>query len=142
MAWFYNNYSGALIEESAPAPEFFVLEGELHLGNGWHEYGTEAEVNAAVAANHWPAPTTSSSQQVSNAAGSAAHKAASAASSAIGDGFKLTFGNTTGLLGRILKAGFGIVLIIAGFLKLTGAGKTLEQVIPVVGGAAGKVLRA
>jgi hypothetical protein len=47
----------------------------------------------------------------------------------LGNGFQLTFGNTTGLLGRILKIGFGGILIIEGFLKLSGSGKTITSVI-------------
>ena len=135
MAWFYNSYSGALIEESAPAPEFFVLEGLLHAGNGWHEYGSEADVDAAVAANHWPPPTVSSSQQVSNAASSAESEATSGVSSAL-KGLTLHWPSADTFLGRALKIIVGGVLLIAGILTMTGASKAA---LGVAGQAASKL---
>lgn len=66
MTWFYNSHSGEIENESPPAPLYFVLEAELHAGTGWHAYPTQAEVLAAVAANHWPAPTTNLGQNLSN----------------------------------------------------------------------------
>lgn len=128
MAWFYNSTTGAITQASAPDPQFFILEADLHLGTGWHEYGTEADVEAAVKANGWPAPTTSLTQEASNGAASTAKQAASAAKSVIGSGFKLTFGNTTGLLSRILKVTFGGILIIAGLMRMTGADKDVIQI--------------
>lgn len=135
MAWFYNSYSGALIEESAPAPEYFVLEALIHAGNGWHEYGSQADVDAAVAANHWPAPTVSSSKQVSNAASSAE----SEATSGLGDtlkGLRLHWPSADTFLGRALKIVVGGVLLTAGILKMTGASKAA---LGVAGQAAGKL---
>lgn len=56
-------------------------------------------------------------------------------------GWNLVFGNWKGILIRSLKIGFGAILITAGILKLTNADKTLNQVLPLVGGPAGKVLK-
>lgn len=42
---------------------------------------------------------------------------------------------------RGLKVLFGGILIMAGILKLTNTDKTLNQVLPVIGGPAGKVLK-
>lgn len=61
--------------------------------------------------------------------------------SAIPNAFSLVFGNTTGLLLRALKVIFGGILITAGVIKLSGADKTLNQVLPLVGGPVGKVLK-
>lgn len=47
-----------------------------------------------------------------------------------------------GILTRFLKITIGGILLIAGILKLTNTDKTLEQVLPLLGGPAGKVLRA
>jgi hypothetical protein len=66
VTWFYNNRSGEIENESPPSPIYFALEAELHLGTGWHAYATEAELDAAVAANGWPAPTTNLGQNLSN----------------------------------------------------------------------------
>jgi hypothetical protein len=73
-----------------------------------------------------------------DAAGDITSAAQSAAKDALGSGFHLVFGNTTGLLTRTLKIIFGGVLVIAGIMRLTGAHDRLEQLIPV----AGKVLAA
>lgn len=54
----------------------------------------------------------------------------------------LKFGNFGGLLVRGLKILIGGVLLVAGILKMSGADKKLEQVLPLVGGPAGKVLKA
>lgn len=43
---------------------------------------------------------------------------------------------------RGLKVLFGGILIVAGILKLTNTDKTLNQVLPIVGGPVGKVLKA
>ena len=42
---------------------------------------------------------------------------------------------------RGLKVVFGGILIVAGIIKMTGTDKTLNQVLPLVGGPAGKVLK-
>jgi hypothetical protein len=47
-----------------------------------------------------------------------------AAKNLLGSGYQLVFGNTTGLLGRILKVIIGGVLILSGIVHLTGADKS------------------
>jgi hypothetical protein len=133
MPWFYNSRTGAFAEEAGALGFLSVLGSKL--GLGWHEYPTEQAMDAAIAQNHWPPPTTNPANPIGKTAVGSVEAGAPTA-------FRLVFGNTTGLLGRILKVGVGLVLIIAGALKITGAGKTLEQVLPVVGGPAGKLLSA
>lgn len=67
--------------------------------------------------------------------------AAKAAESLALPQWALVFGNFKGILTRALKIIFGGILIIAGVLKVTGTDKTLNQVLPLVGGPAGKVLK-
>jgi hypothetical protein len=132
--WFYNSDTGSVISEPALGDTI-----QAHLP-GWHgPFGTKAEALAYYQANAaanpgWKAPT--------GLAGNVANEAGDAAGSVLGNGFKLVLGNTTGLLSRILKVVFGGILLIAGVLKLSGADKKLEAVLPVVGGPAGKVLAA
>lgn len=77
-----------------------------------------------------------------SSAASAGNAALNAGTSAVSGGWDLAFGNTKGLLTRILKVVFGGILLVAGILKLSGTDKKLEQVLPLVGGPAGKVLAA
>jgi hypothetical protein len=136
--WFYNSDTGSVVSEPA-----FGDTIQAHLP-GWHgPFGTKAEALAYYqqnAASHsgWKAPT----GLAGNLGNAVSTVAGGAVKSVLGDGFHLVFGNTSGLLGRILKVAFGVILIVAGVLKLSGTDKKLEQVIPVVGGAAGKVLMA
>lgn len=136
MPWFYNSRTGAYAEEAGVLGWLSVLGSKL--GLGWHEYPTEQAMYAAVAANHWPQPTT----HPSNPAGKIAVGSAEAAAKGVPTAFHLVFGNTGGLLGRALKVIVGLVLMLAGALKLSGTSRTLADVLPVIGGPAGKVLRA
>jgi hypothetical protein len=138
MAYFYNSYSGEVniasqslnpVEEAS----FLANEARLHSGAGWHEYPDQAAMLAAIQANHWPAANSGNPGNVAaGAAATGAKKAAQAAADAITKGWKLVFGNTTGLLGRILKVVFGGVLVIAGLTRITGAKK---DIISVAGNA-------
>jgi hypothetical protein len=128
VPWFYNSYSGKLVHEDLPSPGYLAYEAALHTATGWHELGVadsataaqaEAWVNAHLKGGAPPDPNASPSQYASNSLGQAANKAGQA----VAGTFQLTFGNDTGLLGRILKVGLGLVLIISGVVKLTGAGK-------------------
>ena len=92
-------------------------------------YATEAE--AQTAQNPQPSPN------VQQAAGRAVSGAVNDATSGLFSGFKLVFGNTSGLLTRILKVGLGSVLIMLGVAKLTNADNKLMdlakniKVIPI-----------
>lgn len=58
MAWFYNSHSGQVIQDDNLLTEWGdVLRTKL--GAGWHEYGSQAQMDAAIKANNWP-PATSS----------------------------------------------------------------------------------
>lgn len=129
MAVFYNSRSGyyAVASQSLnPAAEalFLSYEAQLHSGTGWHEYSTLADMQAAVKANSWPAPTRSLT-------GAAGQGAATEGGAALGGGYHLVFGNTTGLLGRILKVVLGAVLLLSGIIRMTSIDKAAL-------GAAGK----
>lgn len=135
MAVFYNSETGQYDVESQslnPVEEaaFLANEARLHTGTGWHEYPSVAAMNEAVAANHWPAPT-QNNNPVSAAQNQAKGTASHAADQALGTGWNLVFGNTTGLLGRIIKVLLGAVLLISGILRMTGTDKAAL-------GAAGK----
>jgi len=128
MPWFYDSYSGKLVHEDPPSPGYYAYEAALHTGTGWHELGVadtataaqaEAWVNANLKGGAAPDPNASVGTYASNAAGQAASKAGQTVASA----FQLSFGNTTGLLGRVLKVAIGLILIISGLVRLTGAGK-------------------
>lgn len=129
MPWFYNSYSGEAVKESGPAATLYYAA--LHTGTGWHEYATKNAMLAAVKAHGWPAPTSSIIQGVDNAV---TGTITSAVTSAIEGAFQglghFTVGvtGTTGLLGRVLKVVFGGVLITAGIMRFTGAGRDLFQI--------------
>jgi len=136
--WYYNTESGELTNGN----NLENLGNNLLGGLGWHELnipGSDTEAQAAAAAKaEFPAGKTPTTSLATGAANTAQNEIGSV----LGGGFKLVFGNTTGLLTRILKVVFGGILLIAGILKLSGTDKKLEQVLPVVGGPAGKVLAA
>jgi hypothetical protein len=76
MAVFYNSVSGDYQTASQslnPVSEAIFLSDEalLHTGDDWHEYSSVADMNAAVQANGWPAPTTSPATAAGNTAKSA-----------------------------------------------------------------------
>lgn len=129
MAVFYNSETGQYDVESQslnPITEaaFLANQARLHTGTGWHEYGSIAAMNAAVAQNHWPKPQ-QNNNPITAAQQQATGVASHAATSVIPNAFNLVFGNTTGLMGRILKVVFGGILIIAGVMRMTGAKKDI-----------------
>jgi hypothetical protein len=138
MTYFYNSNTGGFANESPPAPQYFTYEIQLHLGQGWHAYGTLAAMNAAIKANNWPAPDASKSllsgtSTVPSSAPVQAAKSAFSGIDAVGAFFnRLTEANTWL---RIGEAALGIILIALALGKLTGAdnyiSKNLPKVIPV-----------
>jgi hypothetical protein len=140
--WYYNTESGQLTQGN----NLENLGNNLVGGLGWHELNIPGNATvqqaAAEAEREFPnghAPTNAGlgPQRVAQAAANTAKSAASTAfKDTIGNGFNLIFGNTTGLLTRILKVVFGGVLIIAGVLRMTNAEKhALEAVGTVAKGA-------
>lgn len=67
--------------------------------------------------------------------------AAKAAESLALPQWMLAITGISGWFARGLKLVFGGILIVAGVLKLTNTDKTLNQVLPLVGGPVGKVLK-
>lgn len=139
MAVFYNSETGQYDVESQslnPITEsaFLANEARLHTGTGWHEYSSVAAMNAAVAANHWPAPTQNNNPVTAagkQAAGTATHAAQQATNltglAAIGDFFsRITEANTWI---RLVKVVVGGVLVIAGLVHMTGAGGKAAQIV-------------
>lgn len=133
MTYFYNSSTGGFANESPPAPQYFTYEIQLHLGQGWHAYGTIAEMNAAIAANHWP-PADASKGLLSgtSTAPSTPARAANAVKNGLLGSYSLVFGNTTGLLGRILKVIIGGTMMIIGIAKMSGASDKVNQILPVL----------
>lgn len=117
---------------------------------GIHGYATEAEAEAHPQTMNDLQAAAGGAQAIGGTSGSATNiptpggvvSGAGTAAAAAATGWHLTFGNFSGLLTRTLKIVFGGILLIAGILKLSGASQKLEQVLPVVGGPAGKVLAA
>lgn len=127
MTWFYNSRDGALLNESPPSLTYFELEAELHTGFDWHAYATEAEVDAAIAANKWPAPDTDAGAfgsvfptigavpaKAASDAASAAQGAASKAASALG----LDALFTGGFWMRFAEGVLGLMLVIVAVAEL------------------------
>jgi hypothetical protein len=126
MAVFYNSHSGQYMQASQslnPVSEadFLADEARLHTGTGWHEYSSIAEMNAAIAANKWPAATTSINP--AKVLGGSAQSAAKSVAQSTGLGSVTDF--LTGLTSanlwiRVAKVAIGGVLLIVGLAKLTG----------------------
>lgn len=107
MPWFYNSHSGAAHFESGVAA--IPYEAVLHAGIGWHEYATQAQMNAAVKANGWPAPTGSISTGLSNLGQSAV---SGVGSSLLGNL------NPENILLRTGEVALGVVLVAIGLNAL------------------------
>ena len=145
MAWYafsgYNN--GQAIDASA-------FDGAELNALGMHGYPTQAEaqakpnsvsifeapvVNAAIDDYNNArdiSPTVADNPSDITAAGAAAgntavNAAKDAAKAAAGSGWNLTFGNTTGLLGRTIKVALGAALLIMGIARMTGAGTAIKN---------------
>lgn len=138
MVWFYNSISGGVIEEPAIGDTI-----QSHLP-GWHgPFASKQDALNYYQANKAANPGWAAPSGLLGGIGNTVTAGAGAAGKAVlGAGWNLTLGNTSGLLVRILKVGVGLVLLIAGALKISGAGKTLQQVVPIVGGPAGRLLKA
>lgn len=102
---------------------------------GMHGYPTEAQAEAKP--NTVPAIAKAQvNAWIFNAQGSVTthvknkvtSTVANAAKSVLGSGWSLVFGNTTGLLGRIIKVGLGGILIIAGITRISGVKKDIIAV--------------
>lgn len=121
MTYFYNSDTGKYANESPPSPGYFIYEADLHTGLGWHAYGSQALMEAAVKANGWPAPTTSSSQALKNASPGAyaGDVAGAGATSVVNDALKPLFQSAIWL--RVAEVALGLLLIAVGLAKLTNA---------------------
>ena len=125
--WFYNSDSGSVISEPALGDTI-----QAHLP-GWHgPFATKQDAlnyyTANKAANpSWKSPA-GLGANITNTVKAPVTAAAKAVTSAIPSAFNLVFGNTTGLLTRILKVAFGGILIISGIMKMTNAKQDLIQI--------------
>jgi hypothetical protein len=136
MPWFYDSNSGEAENISGIADVSLPLyEGLLHTGTGWHEYSTQAEMDAAVKANGWPAPNQGFANPVTDAENQAGATAKASASTltglpAIGDFFqRLSQASTWERVGEVV---LGVILIAVGLAKMT-------HVVPVATAIASKV---
>ena len=117
---------------------------------GIHGYATQAEAEAHPQIMNDLQAAAGGAQALAGVSGSATNiptpggvsTGAGTVAAAATTGWSLVLGNWKGILTRGLKIIFGGILMIAGVLKLSGADKKLEQVLPVIGGPAGKVLAA
>jgi hypothetical protein len=133
--WWYNTESGQLTRSNVLTQALQSIGSVFGLSAGWHELDIPGSASAAQATaeaeKEFPGATPPTT------AGINPERIASGAASDAGAGalnlFKLTFGNTTGLLGRIIKVVLGGVLLISGIIRLTGADK---DAIGVAGKAA------
>lgn len=136
--WFYNSTSGAVIHEPAIGDTI-----QAHLP-GWHgpfdskQAALDFYAQGKAANPGWRAP----SGLLGGVGNTVAAGAGAAAKAVTGAGWNLVLGNTGGLLVRILKVGVGLVLLVAGALRLSGADRKLESIVPVIGGPAGRLLKA
>lgn len=151
MTWFafQGLNSGKAVDLAGTQEKQAVVEG-------FHGYSTEAQAEAnpnavnvitRVFADAWIADYNAAVKEQAQPGGANANilnpatAVKAAVTGALSD-WHLTFGGFNGILVRGLKILFGGILVIAGLIKLTGTDKTLQQVIPVVGGPAGKLLKA
>lgn len=145
MPWFYNSDSGKLVHEDPPSLGYYTYEAALHTGTGWHELTVADSASFAQAQAAAKALNLGPVQGGNTSIGQLAQNETSNLPKQVAGGvlgsWNLTFGGFNGLLVRGLKILFGGILIIAGLIKLTGTDKTLQQVLPVVGGPAGKLLK-
>jgi hypothetical protein len=115
VAFFYNSHSGEEFQESGALGDLQSIED--HLGLGWHEYATQADVLAAVKANGWPAPTTSATTGLGNDASGAAKDVTSGATSAL-TGLFPQFTNTRDFTSRAIRVVAGLMLLGIGLNML------------------------
>ena len=135
MPWFYNSHTGEAENISGIADVSLPLyEALLHTGTGWHEYSTQAQMQAAISANHWPAAN--QGIQLGKIPAETGGVAGAAASGAIKDTFSLNASGLAGWFFRGLKILFGGILMIIGIAKLTGADNAVVQLAKSAPGAA------
>jgi len=134
MPWFYNSYSGELVEESGPAA--LAYYAALHTGTGWHELnipGSDTFAQAAAdALKEVPGgttPTSSQGQALGNLPGAAT---SSISSSVLGPLFQ------SNIWLRVAEVLIGVVLIGIG-LNAMLKGRPLA-VVTSTAGLAGKVV--
>jgi len=134
MTYFYNSLTGGFANESPPAPQYFTYELQLHLGQGWHAYGSIQSMMADIQRHHWPQPDASKGllSGTSTLPASASHAASKAANlggvQAIGDFFnRLTQANTWIRVGEVAA---GLLLLWIGLnalFKNTAAGDAIQS---------------
>jgi hypothetical protein len=134
MTFFYNSHTGGYANESPPSPQYLTYETQLHLGQGWHAYGSMQAMLADIQRNHWPqpnagkgllSPTSTAPDSVKQAVSNAANLGGI---QAIGDFFnRLTQANTWIRVGEVLA---GLLLLYLGLnaaMKNTAVGNTVQS---------------
>lgn len=125
MTYFYNSSTGGFANESPPALQYFTYETQLHLGQGWHAYGTIQAMEAAIKANGWPPPDASKgllsgTSTVPSTGTRAANALKNGVASAAKDAASSVFGAATqpAMWVRVGEVILGLALIIVGLAKL------------------------
>lgn len=90
-----------------------------------NDLGKAAQVGGDILSG---ANKVASGQGVSGAPEQAAIAGGAAIANPTQNAWSLVFGNTTGLLTRILKVGIGAFLLLAGIMKMTNADKDLVKI--------------
>jgi hypothetical protein len=114
------------------------------VAEGFHGYGTEAQAEAhpnalnpltRLLADGWIADYHAAVSEGAQPGGPNASilNPKDALGAALAGGWHLSFGNTSGLLGRALKVGIGLVLIVIGLNELAG-GKVTAAAGKMAGG--------
>lgn len=125
--WFYNSRTGQVIEDT----DWITAQGDklrvLAAPGIWHEYATNADMLAAIAANNWPAPQylNSVAQNLANAPKNVPGLTGLAA---IGDFFSRLTQASTWL--RVAEVAVGAILLVVALNKALGnpAGKAAATV--------------
>jgi|HubBroStandDraft_2_1064218.scaffolds.fasta_scaffold333682_2 hypothetical protein len=127
MTYFYNSSTGGFANESPPAPQYFTYEVQLRLGQGWHAYGTIAQMQAAIKANNWPPPD--ASKGLLSGSSTLPSTPSRAANAGLGDIIGNV--NASNILVRVGEILLGIVLIGVGIAKLTGTANIISTAAKV-----------
>lgn len=141
MPVYYNSHTG---QTGGPMsswnPENLLYQSELHLGIGWHEFGTVAEMQAFIKANHFPPATGNAAAKYGfgNALGKEATGTAGAAANTATGGVTdfLSRLSSKNVWLRVLEGVLGMgLIIVAGIAavkntEVGSAAKTALKVIP------------
>jgi hypothetical protein len=120
--WFYDSHDGNAYQVNILAwvglQYLYGLFG-TKTGTGIHEYSTQADMESAIKANHWPGPYINGTNNPSGLLGQEGESAAGTAQSAAGNLLNLPqFQNTRDFTMRAVKVVGGLMLLFVGLNML------------------------